>query len=156
MFTETIRVSKRVYQALAKEAAARHQSPDKFVEEWLARHLLPQHPHVEVVESRSGPRAVVKNTRVGVDVIVGYNRAGYTPEQIACHQNGRSKKLMAGDLLPHLTLAQVYDALAYYHDHVDEIDAVLEANSTDAWQERLRGRMDSAAYARLTGKASYA
>ncbi len=144
MFTETIRVSKRVYQALAKEAAARHQSPDKFVEEWLARRLLPQHPHVEVVESRSGPRAVVKNTRVGVDVIVGYNRAGYTPEQIA------------GDLLPHLTLAQVYDALAYYHDHVDEIDAVMKANSTDAWQERLRGRMDSAAYARLTGKASYA
>jgi uncharacterized protein (DUF433 family) len=40
----------------------------------LARHLLPQHPHVEVVESRSGPRAVVRGTRVGVDVVVGYGR----------------------------------------------------------------------------------
>ena len=144
MSTETIRVSKRVYQALAKEAAARHQSPDTFAEEWLARRLLPQHPHVEVIEGRSGPRAVVRNTRVGVDVIVGYNRAGYTPEQIS------------SDLLPHLTLAQVYDALAYAHDHVDEIDAVLEANSADAWQERLRGRMGSVAYARLIGEASHA
>ena len=77
MSTETIRVSATVYQAVEKEAAARHQSPDQFVEEWLARHLLPQHPHVEVIESRSGHRAVVKGTRVGVDAIVGYNRAGY-------------------------------------------------------------------------------
>lgn len=144
MSTETIRVSATVYQAVEREAAARHQSPDKFVEEWLARHLLPQHPHVEVIESRSGPRAVVKGTRVGVDVVVGYNRAGYTPEQ------------MATELLPHLTLAQVYDALAYYHDHVDEVDASLEANSMAAWQERLRQRMGDAAYARLTGETTYA
>lgn len=144
MSTETIRVSAAVYQAVAKEAAARDQSPDKFVEEWLARRLLPQHPHVEVIESRSGPRAVVRGTRVGVDVVVGYNHAGYTPEQIAT------------ELLPHLTLAQVYDALAYYHDHVDEVDAALEANSTDAWQERLRQRMGDTAYARLTGEATYA
>ena len=92
----------------------------------VGAYLLPQHPHIEVVESRSGPRAVVRGTRVGVDVIVGYNRAGYTPEQIAT------------ELLPHLTPAQVYDALSYYHDHIDEIEALLEANSVSAWQERLR------------------
>src|SRR5262245_49902385 len=28
--------------------------------------------------------------------------------------------------LPHLTLGQVYDALAYYYDHRDEIDDILE------------------------------
>lgn len=144
MPVETIRISNTIYQAVVREAAERHQSPDKFVEEWLARHLLPQHPHVEVVESRSGPRAVVKGTRVGVDVIVSYSRAGYTPEQIAT------------ELLTHLTLAQVYDALSYYHDHVDEVEAALEANSTDAWQERLRQRMGDAAYARLTGKVAHA
>lgn len=144
MATETVRISEAVYRALAKEAAARQQSPDKLVEEWLARHLLPQHPHVEVVESRSGPRAVVKGTRVGVDVIVGYSRAGYTPEQIAV------------ELLPHLTLAQVYDALSYYHDHIDEVEALLEANSIAAWQERLRQQLGDAAYARLTGEAAHA
>lgn len=42
--------------------------------ELLARHLLPQHPHVEVVESRSGTQAVVRGTRAGVNVVVGYGR----------------------------------------------------------------------------------
>jgi predicted HicB family RNase H-like nuclease len=41
MPTETIRISETVYRALAQEAAARQQSPDRFAEEWLARHLLP-------------------------------------------------------------------------------------------------------------------
>jgi uncharacterized protein (DUF433 family) len=141
---ETIYVSKRVYQAVVKEATSRHQSPDQFVEEWLTYHLLPQHPHVEIVESRSGSRAVIKATRVGVDIIVGYHRAGYTPEQIVT------------ELLPHLTLAQVYDALAYYHDHADEIDALLETNTTEAWQERLRQRMGDTAYAKLAGDAAQA
>jgi len=30
--------------------------------------------------------------------------------------------------LPHLTLAQVFDALSYYSDHQDEIDARIEHN----------------------------
>lgn len=141
MSIETICISETIYQAVVREATVRHQSPDKFVEEWLTRLLLPQHPHVEIVESRSGPRPVVKDTRVGVDVIVGYNRAGYTAEQIAAN------------VLPHLTLAQIYDALSYYHDHIDEVETILKTNTTAAWQERLHQRMGDAAYARLTGKA---
>jgi hypothetical protein len=50
-----------------------------------------------------------------------------------------------------LTLAQVYDALAYYYDHTEEIEALLEANSTDAWRKRLRQRMGKEDYAALTG-----
>jgi uncharacterized protein (DUF433 family) len=30
--------------------------------------------------------------------------------------------------LPHLTLAQVFDALSYYSDHQDEINAHIERN----------------------------
>ncbi|MBN3891732.1 MAG: DUF433 domain-containing protein [Nostoc sp. JL31] len=30
--------------------------------------------------------------------------------------------------LPHLTLAQVFDALSYYSDHQDEINAYIERN----------------------------
>ncbi len=30
--------------------------------------------------------------------------------------------------LPHLTLAQVFDALSYYQDHPQEIDAYIERN----------------------------
>jgi uncharacterized protein (DUF433 family) len=32
--------------------------------------LFPQHPYVEQVESQSGSRAVIRGTRIGVDVIV--------------------------------------------------------------------------------------
>ena len=30
--------------------------------------------------------------------------------------------------LPHLTLAQVFDALSYYSDHQEEINAAIERN----------------------------
>jgi len=136
-----IRLSDALYRVVTREAAARERTPDEFAEELLARHLLPQHPHVEVAESRSGPRAVIKDTRVGVDVIVGYERAGYTPQQIA------------GEILPQLTLAQVYDALSYFHEHIDEIEGSLSSQAVEAWQKQMRERLGNAAYARLTGGA---
>ena len=134
-----IRLSDALYRAVTREAAVRQRTPDEFAEELLARHLLPQHPHVEVVESRSGPRAVIRGTRVGIDVVVGYEQAGYTPQQIA------------GDILPHLTLAQVYDALSYFHEHLDEIEDTLSSHAVEVWQRQLRDRLGDTAYARLTG-----
>ncbi len=139
-----IRISESLYRIVAREAAARRRSPDEFAEELLARQLLPQHPHVEVVESRSGPRPVIRGTRVGVDVVVGYAQAGYTPEQIA------------DEILPHLTRAQVYDALSYYYDHPDEIDEILTSRQVETWQQRLRERLGSALYGRLTGETANA
>jgi len=135
-------VSEALYRLVVKEAAAQRRSPDEVAEDLLARHLLPQHPHVEQVASRSGTRAVVRGTRVGVDVIVGYMRAGYTPEEIAA------------DVLPHLTLAQVYDALSYFYDHSDEIEEMLDVHTIDVWQERLKERLGEAAYLRLAGEAA--
>ena len=100
---------------------------------------MPAHPCVETVQSRSGPRAVIKGTRIGVDVIVGYNQAGYSPQEIA------------RDVLPHLTLAQVYDALSYYKDHRAVIDQSLQTHTSEAWRERLRQRMGTAAAEQLLG-----
>jgi len=57
-------------------------------------------------------------------------------------------------MLPHLNLAQVYDALSYYHDHTAEIEEALATNTVDAWQERLKERLGEPAYARLTGEAT--
>ena len=42
-------------------------------------------------------------------------RLGIMPEEIPTH-------------LPHLTLAQVFDALSYYADHQDEIQIAIENN----------------------------
>ncbi len=53
---------------------------------------------------------IIKGTRTPVQAIVELWRLGVTPEEIPTR-------------LPHLTLAQVFDALSYYSDHQDEINA---------------------------------
>ncbi len=58
---------------------------------------------------------IIKGTRTPVRAIVELWRLGVTPEEIPTR-------------LPHLTLAQVFDALSYYSDHQDEINAHIERN----------------------------
>ena len=58
---------------------------------------------------------VVKGTRTPVRAIVENWRLGLSPEEIVVH-------------LPHLTLAQVFDALSYYSDHQGEIESFIEKN----------------------------
>lgn len=58
---------------------------------------------------------IIEGTRTPVRAIVETWRLGITPEEIP----GR---------LPHLTLAQVFDALSYYSDHQAEINAYIERN----------------------------
>jgi uncharacterized protein (DUF433 family) len=120
----TITVSDKLYRAHQQEADRHRRSPDERAEELLAHELLPDHSHVEEIAGRSGPRAVIRGIRVGVDVIVGYTRAGYAPEVIAT------------EILPHLTPAQVYDALSYAHDHPETLE-MIETHSAAAWQTRL-------------------
>jgi uncharacterized protein (DUF433 family) len=58
---------------------------------------------------------IIKGTRTPVRAIVETWRMGISPEEIA---HG----------LPHLTLAQIFNALSYYSDHQDEINVYIEAN----------------------------
>lgn len=58
---------------------------------------------------------IIKGTRTSVRAIVELWRQGITPEEIPTH-------------LPHLTLAQIFDALSYYSDHQDEINEHIERN----------------------------
>lgn len=58
---------------------------------------------------------IIKGTRTPVRAIVELWRQGIAPEEIFTH-------------LPHLTLAQVFDALSYYSDHTEEINAYIERN----------------------------
>ena len=66
--------------------------------------------HIEIRQNRDGQdRAFIAGTRVRVqDIYVDSEVLGKSPEQIIA-------------ALPHLTLAQVHAALAYYFDHHDEI-----------------------------------
>jgi uncharacterized protein (DUF433 family) len=58
---------------------------------------------------------IIKGTRTPVRAIVELWRLGIAPEEIP-------------QRLPHLTLAQVFDALSFYSDHQDEIHAHIERN----------------------------
>ncbi len=41
-------------------------------------------------------------------------------------------------LYPHLTHAQVYDALAYYYDNKEEIDRFLQENTSEHLRRQYR------------------
>jgi uncharacterized protein (DUF433 family) len=62
-----------------------------------------------------GGEPIVEGTRTSVRAIVGLWRLGTMPEEIPTH-------------LPHLTLAQVFDALSFYLDHQTEINQYIEQN----------------------------
>lgn len=85
-------------------------------------------------------RAVIRGTRTGVDAVIGYSQAGYSPEEIAA------------DVLPHLTLAEVYDALSYYVDHQSEIDHLLDQNTPEAWRQRLVSLIGEQATGEILGE----
>ncbi|MEG3940767.1 DUF433 domain-containing protein [Microcoleus sp. S36b_A3] len=69
-----------------------------------------------------GGRPRIAETRITVENIAIDFNAGLTPEQIL-------------DEKPHLTLAQIYGALAYYYANKDQIDADIAAENAE-W-ERL-------------------
>ena len=139
MDTVAVDLPKTLYDVVREQAVKRQQSPNRLIEEILTDQLMPHRPYVEILQSRGGPRAVIKDTRVGVDTIVGYTQAGYTPREIV------------ESILPHLTLAQIYDALSYYEDHRAAIDESLQFNTSEAWRERLRQRLGAPAAAQLLG-----
>ena len=73
---------------------------------------------VQTPEMRGG-RPRIAGTGVTVRRIVGWYKLGWSPEEIA-------------DRIGHLSLAQVYAALAYYHANRDEIEADIAAEEAEA------------------------
>ncbi len=70
------------------------------------------------IESKPGVvdgEPVIKGTRVSVRTIVLNWRRGIPPEEIP-------------NSFPHITLAQVFDALSYYSDNQEEINGYIEQN----------------------------
>jgi uncharacterized protein (DUF433 family) len=76
---------------------------------------------VRTPEVRGG-RPRIAGTGVSVRRIVGWYKLGLSPEEIT-------------DRIGHLSLAQVYAALAYYHANREEIEADIAAEEAEA--ERL-------------------
>lgn len=80
-----------------------------------------------------GGRPKVAGTGLTVSRIAGWYKTGMSPEDIALEY-------------PHLSLAQVHAALAYYHANRDSIDADLsqEEAAAAAWEGRLAGNPNGA------------
>lgn len=75
-----------------------------------------------------GGKPQIKGTRIKVQhIAVEYEYMGWTPDAIC-------------DAHPHLTLAQVHSALAYYYDHKSQIDADMRAE--EEFVAQLRQQLD--------------
>lgn len=74
-----------------------------------------EHRYIVRDQQILGGEPIIKGTRTPVRAIVETWRLLPSPEEIPSH-------------LPHLTLSQVFDALSYYADHQDEINAYIEQN----------------------------
>ena len=66
---------------------------------------------------------------------------------------GETPESIVEKVLPHLTLAQVYDALSYYHDHKAEIDLELAESTEEYGRAYLREHLGDEGYRRITGQA---
>ena len=85
------------------------------------------HPYIVQNEKILGGEPIIKGTRTPVRAIVEKWRRGTPPESIP-------------DGLPHLTAAQVFDALSYYQEHQTAIDQDILRNriSDDQIHPRLQ------------------
>jgi uncharacterized protein (DUF433 family) len=74
-----------------------------------------EHLYIVTDDQILGGEPIIEGTRTPVRAIVELWRQGIVPETVPAH-------------LPHLTLAQVFDALSYYSDHQEVINQYIEHN----------------------------
>jgi len=73
------------------------------------------HPYVVTNSTLLDGEPVIRGTKTPVRAMVELWRLGIPPEEIPMH-------------LPHITLAQVFDALSYYAENQREINRYIERN----------------------------
>jgi uncharacterized protein (DUF433 family) len=108
----------RVLRHPAQAWAIKPISPNAQVRYNLARHKMTTatgHRYIVNDHQILGGEPIILGTRTPVRAIVETWRLGVPAEEIP-------------SALPHLTLAQVFDALSYYSDHQEEINAHIERN----------------------------
>ncbi len=107
-----------------KEMLGRMQKAMGQLAKMASLRVQTEHPHIVRIEGVCGGRPIIAGTRISVRTIAERVRLGDSPEQIV-------------ENYPPLTLAQVYDALSYYHEHKSEIEAEIAANEEAlAWVTR--------------------
>ena len=87
-----------------------------------------EHPYVERVPGVCGGAPIIKGTRIAVRLIAALVKSGLTPEDILRDY-------------PHLSLAQIYDAVSFCFDHKEEIEGEVEENKIENIMRRYDLRL---------------
>jgi uncharacterized protein (DUF433 family) len=91
---------------------------------------LTEYPHIVKVEGVCGGAATIRGTRIAVWHIVGYYyEVGMTVEEFLADWD-------------YIEPAAVFSALAYYHDHKEEIDHLREINSYEYYLKHHADRIN--------------
>jgi uncharacterized protein (DUF433 family) len=93
-----------------------------------------EHPYIVRIQGTCGGRPILKGTRLSVRHIAQLYKAGDTVEEIV-------------QAHPHLKIAAVYDAISYYLDHQQEIEAEIAANWLETLQATYRLDIDARGFA---------
>ncbi|MBE9104479.1 DUF433 domain-containing protein [Nostoc cf. edaphicum LEGE 07299] len=97
--------------------------------------------HIEITPGVCGGKPRIAGHRIRVqDIVIWHEQMGLSPDEIVYHY-------------PSISLADVYAALAYYHDHQDEIRQEIaegeafvrevQAETPSILQEKLKNRNDT-------------
>jgi uncharacterized protein (DUF433 family) len=112
----TVSVSRQTYELLVKLARAAEREPDELADELLRVYVQPtDHPYVIRREGFRGGRPILRGSSIPVWLIAAMWKAGDSLEEI-------------GQTYPHLEPAAIYDAISYYLDHQQEIEAEIAEN----------------------------
>ena len=84
----------------------------------------PKHPYIAQKEDFAGGKPVIEGTRIKVSqIVIEHEHMGWTADEIVTAH-------------PHLAMAQVYDALSYYFDHLEEINR--EIRESEEFDREMR------------------
>ena len=85
-----------------------------------------EHPYIHRAKGVCGGEPVIRGTRFTVRAVAEYVLLqGMAPEEVVREWT-------------HLKLAQVYDALSYYHDHQTEMERLMRANRERVVRKKVR------------------
>jgi uncharacterized protein (DUF433 family) len=89
------------------------------------------HPYIVRSHEICDGSPVLEGTRTRViDIVIEYTMLGRSPDEIV-------------DAHPHLDLAKVHDALSYYYEHREELDAEIRTRIQDI--DELKAKIHSKA-----------
>ena len=136
--SELIREALRVYLGTRQSKKVGEQSASYTVKKSKPK-TKKSFPNIEVVKFTGGTSAVIRGTRIPVHILIGYLMIGETPETIV------------EEIIPHITLPQVYEAMQYYFVYQAEIDKEREENTEEASRRMLRKKLGEKKYKEITG-----